>query len=176
MSDLAIPTERPKNLEARVPGPVPPRYRAQPLNRPKILSHGTLECRDMVATRRFYEEFLGLETVRHSNNSFKFRLGEYFSVVCHCRGDRARSTVRANHWGLDMMSRDEVDRAYALAHEHKEKYGIGQITKLIENETYGFYFSDLDGNWWEFQYAGDGQAEGWGRNDEHFDNGDFVPA
>ena len=25
--------------------------------------------------------------------------------------------------------------------------------KQLENETYGFYFSDLDGNWWEFQYV-----------------------
>ena len=28
-------------------------------------SHGTLECHDLAASRRFYEEFLGLECVRH---------------------------------------------------------------------------------------------------------------
>jgi catechol-2,3-dioxygenase len=174
MSELAIPTERPADVPAKGDGPVPPHYRTEPLNRPTVLSHGTLECRDMVATRKFYEEFLGLECVRHSMKSFKFRLGEYFSVVCLQRGDRAKATVVGNHWGLDLPSRAAVERAYALAHENKDKYGIDKITKIVENETYGFYFSDLDGNWWEFQYAGGGQCQGWGRNDEHFKNGDVA--
>ena len=30
------------------------------------LSHGTLMCRNLVDSRRFYEEFLGLEVVRHA--------------------------------------------------------------------------------------------------------------
>ena len=97
MSDLAIPTERPQNVPARGAGPVLPRYRSEPLNRPKILSHGTLECRDMAATRRFYEEFLGLETVRHSKNSFKFRLGEYFAV------DRKSTRLNSSHVALSRM-------------------------------------------------------------------------
>ena len=29
-----------------------------------MLSHGTLECRDLEKTREFYERFLGLEVVR----------------------------------------------------------------------------------------------------------------
>lgn len=151
------------------------RPKVAPLNRPKILSHGTLECRDLVASRRFYEEFLGLKVVRHSQNSMKFRLGEYFCVVCLQRGDRARPTLVGNHWGVDMASKEDVVRAHQLAHEMKDVYGIDKITKLIDNETYGFYFSDLDGNWWEMQYAGEGQGEGSGRNDEHFENGDVVP-
>jgi len=151
------------------------RQKIAPLNRPKILSHGTLECRDLVASRRFYEEFLGLTVVRHSQNSMKFRLGEYFCVVCLQRGDRARPTLVGNHWGVDMATKEDVIRAHQLAHEMKDVYGIDKITKLIDNETYGFYFSDLDGNWWEMQYAGDGQGEGTGRNDQHFQNGDVVP-
>jgi catechol-2,3-dioxygenase len=174
MSDLAIPTSRPVDAPAKAAGPVKPKYAVEPLNRPKVLSHGTLECRDMAATRRFYQEFLGLECVRHSQRSFKFRLGEYFSVVCLQRGDRAKATVVGNHWGLDLPSKADVDRAHKLAHEYQEKYKIGQITKIVENETYGFYFTDLDGNWWEFQYAGEGQCEGWGRNDEHFESGDIT--
>jgi len=35
--------------------------------------------------------------------------------------------------------------------------------------------SSADGNWWEFQYAGEGQLEGAGRNDAHFARGDIVP-
>lgn len=148
--------------------------RRMPLNKPKILSHGTLECRDLVASRRFYEEFLGLEVVRHSERSMKFRLGEYFCVVCLQRGDRARPTLVGNHWGVDLESKEAVECAHKLAHEFKDDYGIDKISKIIDNETYGFYFSDLDGNWWEMQYAGEGQGTGNGRNDQHFRDGDVV--
>ena len=40
--------------------------------------------------------------------------------------------------------------------------------------TYGFYFQDRDGNWWEFQHAGEGQERGEGRYDKHFAHGDVA--
>lgn len=147
-----------------------------PLNDPIILSHGTLECRDLAASRRFYEEFLGLECVRHSKRSLKIRKGGYWAIVCLQRGDHVQPLRIGNHWGLDLGSREAVQRAHALATEYKEKYGIQKITKITDDtDTYQFYFMDLDGNWWEFQYAGEGQREGHGRNDFHFERGDVVP-
>jgi len=147
-----------------------------PLNEPRILSHGTLECRDLAASRRFYEEFLGLECVRHSRRSMKIRKNGYWCIVCLERGDHVKPLRVGNHWGLDMDSRAAVERAHALAVEHKERYGIQKITKITDDtDTYQFYFMDLDGNWWEFQYAGEGQLEGAGRNDTHFSRGDVVP-
>jgi len=41
----------------------------------KFISHGTLGSKDLEATRRFYEEFLGLEVVRTSPVSLMIRLG-----------------------------------------------------------------------------------------------------
>jgi catechol-2,3-dioxygenase len=40
-----------------------------------FLSHGTLESRDLAFSRRFYEEFLGLEVVQTSPISLLIRLG-----------------------------------------------------------------------------------------------------
>jgi catechol-2,3-dioxygenase len=40
-----------------------------------FLSHGTLDCRDLGFTRKFYEEFLGLEVVQTSAISMFIRLG-----------------------------------------------------------------------------------------------------
>lgn len=150
--------------------------RIQPLNHPIILSHGTLECRNLANSRRFYEEFLGLECVRHSKRSLKIRKGGYWAIVCLERGDHVQPLRIGNHWGLDLDSREAVQRAHALATEHKEKYGIQKITKVTDDtDTYQFYFQDLDGNWWEFQHAGAGQLERHGRNDFHFERGDVVP-
>jgi catechol 2,3-dioxygenase-like lactoylglutathione lyase family enzyme len=153
-----------------------PAPRLASLNHPIILSHGTLECRNLAASRRFYEEFLGLECVRHSKRSLKIRRGGYWCIVCLERGDHVQPLRIGNHWGLDLDSRDAVQRAHALATEYKDKYGIQKITKVTDDtDTYQFYFMDLDGNWWEFQYAGEGQRDGHGRNDVHFDRGDVVP-
>jgi predicted lactoylglutathione lyase len=147
-----------------------------PLNHPKIFSHGTLECRSLDKSRPFYEEFLGLECVRHQRIAMLLRKSEYWSLVCLEVGDKVRQLGIRNHWGLDLATREEVERAHALAHEHQEKYGIQKIQKLTDaHGTYGFYFQDLDGNWWEFQYAGDGQENGEGRYDKTFEKGDIAP-
>ena len=47
--------------------------RVEPLNRPRMLTHGTLECRSLAASRPFYEEFLGLECVHHAPRAMMLR-------------------------------------------------------------------------------------------------------
>ena len=149
---------------------------ALPMNRPVILSHGTITCRNLDASRRFYEEFLGLDCVRHVERGLLLRKGGYCAIVCLEVGDHVKPVDRQHHWGIDLASREEVDRALALAHEHKEKYGIERISRITERHgDYSFYFTDLDGNYWEFQYAGPGQETGKGRYDEMFARGDVTP-
>jgi catechol 2,3-dioxygenase-like lactoylglutathione lyase family enzyme len=146
------------------------------LNHPKMFSHGTLECKSLAASRPFYEEFLGLECVRHNEVSMMLRKGQYWALVCLEVGDKVRPLGVRNHWGIDLATKEEVDRAHALAQEHREKYGLQKIMRITAmHGTYGFYFQDRDGNWWEFQYAGEGQGMGAGRYDKHFARGDVVP-
>ncbi len=149
--------------------------RVVPLNRPKIFSHGTLECRSLAESRPFYEEFLGLDCVHHAKKAMMLRKGGYFGLVCLEKGKNVRPVGVGNHWGLDLASRDEVDRARDLAIAHKEKYGLQKVMKITDmHGTYGFYFQDRDGNWWEFQYSGEGQERGEGRYDKHFARGDIA--
>ena len=54
------------------------------------LSHGTLEVRDITASRRFYSEFLGLETVQRGNVAIWIRCGGGWMVACVCTGDKAQ--------------------------------------------------------------------------------------
>ena len=96
-------------------------------------------------------------------------------LVCLEKGKNVRPVGVGNHWGLDLASREEVDRAHELAIAHKEKYGIQKVMKITDmHGTYAFYFQDRDGNWWEFQYSGDGQERGEGRYDKHFARGDIA--
>lgn len=161
--------------DSEVSEPTTTLRRGDPLNRPVVLSHGTITCRNLEASRRFYEEFLGLDCVRHTERGLLLRKGGYWAIVCLEVGDHVKPVDRQHHWGLDLASREEVDRALALAHERKDEYGIHQISRITQHHgAYSFYFRDLDDNYWEFQYAGEGQGEGEGSYDDMFRRGDVA--
>lgn len=133
-----------------------------------MLSHGTLECRDLAESRRFYEQFLGLETVFHGTRTMMIRKGGYWSVVCVRRGDKVRPMGPLNHWGVDVASREEVDAAREDALKHSGEYGIREVHQARDQHgVYSFYLQDLDGNWWEIQSTPEA-----GYHDALFERGD----
>jgi len=151
---------------------VPPRARTSIL-RPYCLGHGTLECRNLAASRRFYEESLGLEVVQHAVSAASVRLGMRFHIVCVEVGDQVHPCNVLNHWGLDVATRAEVDAAHAHALGHRDRYGIRQVLDVQDmHGVYSFYLEDLDHNWWEIQHYENGFC-----HDDFFDFGDrFGPA
>ncbi len=136
--------------------------------KPYCISHGTLEVFDLKSSRRFYEEFLGLECVRHGKPAMVIRLGMRFHVVCVEVGNQVHPCSLLNHWGIDVASRAEVDEAHANALKYKEKYGIRQVLPQQDmHGVYSFYLEDLDHNWWEVQFYENGF-----QHDDFFDFGD----
>ncbi len=135
---------------------------------PYCLGHGTLECKDLAASRRFYEEFLGLEVVRHALPAMAVRLGMRFHIVCVEVGEQVHPAHLLNHWGLDVATKEAVDEAYQKALDHKDTYGIRQVMPVQNmHGVYSFYMEDLDHNWWEVQYYENGF-----QHDDYFDFGD----
>lgn len=143
----------------------------QSIVKPYLMSHGTLPCHSLAESRKFYEEFLGLECVQHGITSMVFRCGLKFHVVCVQVGDECPPCHFHNHWGLDVRSEAEVDAAYRAAIEFKDLYSIKEIMKPEHRHgVYSFYFVDLNGSWWEIQHYPGFQ------NDDLFDFGDrFTP-
>ena len=105
--------------------------------------------------------FLGLECVHHAPRAMMLRKGGYWAIVCLEAGDAAcgRCSV-GNHWGIDMERAPMSSRAHALALEHKDRYGIAEDRPRSPTITARSASTcmDRDGNWWEFQYAGEGRA------------------
>jgi catechol-2,3-dioxygenase len=121
--------------------------------KPYKLTHGTLLCRNLSNTRKYYEEYLGLEVVRHAKPAMMVRLHSDMYVVCVCIGERVPQQHVLTHWGLNVQTKQEVDQAYERALALKEVYGIRKIQSVRERHgAYGFYQQDLDYNWWEIQY------------------------
>jgi catechol 2,3-dioxygenase-like lactoylglutathione lyase family enzyme len=134
------------------------------------LSHGTCMVANLKDSRKFYEEFLGLEVVRHGERSMMFRLGTGMHVVCvETKPERLWDMHVLHHWGVDLESREEVDAAHRKAVEFKEAYGIRKIQRPVDQHgVYSFYLQDRDKNWWEIQHADH-------QNERAFARGDVYP-
>lgn len=123
--------------------------RVKPALNTCFVSHGTLGCHDLQQSRRFYEEFLGLETTQTSPISLMVRLGgdHVYAVV---QVKNKTEMPRHYHNGLDVESTEEVDKAYQTVLEEADKWGLYKPTRPIEQHgTYSFLFWDMDGNCWE---------------------------
>jgi hypothetical protein len=128
--------------------------------KPKTMSHGTMEVYNLVESRRFYDEFLGLETVRHSPGALSVRCANSWHIIAIESGDKLRPVHVFNHWGLDLETVEAVDEAHRAAHQYKDEFGIRSIWKpSFQHGIYSFYLEDLDHNWWEYQYYEGGQTE-----------------
>ncbi len=141
----------------------------QSVVRGEYLSHGTMECYDLRKSRRFYEEFLGLECVRHVRTAMALRCGLRFHIICLEVGQTLKPVSQKNHWGIDVGSAEEVERIQKAATEMKDHYELRTVTNCVKQHgVYSFYIEDMDHNWWEIQYY-DGT-----QHDDLFDFGDQV--
>jgi catechol-2,3-dioxygenase len=118
------------------------------------LSHGTIECEDCLTSRRFYQEFLGLGSVRPLAEAQYLWNGGPWSVVCVAIGDQPKPQGRENRFALRVATAAEVDAAREAALASREKYDIREITEITEaNGIRSFCLWDLDGTWWEITNA-----------------------
>jgi len=114
-----------------------------------FLSHGTLESRDLALSRRFYEEFLGLEVVQTSPISLLIRLGGPNTIaVVYTKQPHEMNLL--NHNGLDVATKEDVDEAHRTVCAGAEQWKLKKITKPhLQHGTYSFFFWDGDDNCWE---------------------------
>src|SRR3984885_4056999 len=112
--------------------PAVPLKNSKSIAKPYALTHGTLEVHNLKETRKFFEEFLGLEVIRHAPPGMMFRCAMKFHVVCLEVGDNIKPLTIGNHWGLDVSSKAEVDEAWRKAQELKGVYKIGQILPIAQ--------------------------------------------
>jgi len=117
---------------------------------PELLSHGTLECNDIPATRRFLTEFLGIDVVRPLPEAQYLSKGGPWTVVCVCVEGEQKEQGPQNRFKLAVASAAEVDAAHAAAEQHKDDYGIRQVEKVDEqNGVRSFKLQDMNRVWWE---------------------------
>lgn len=126
---------------------------AAPLIPNARLTHGTIECRDILTSRRFYTEFLGLGSVRPLPEAQYLWQGGPWSLVCVGIEEFPRPQGSENRFGLRVATPSDVDAAHAAAVRDQAAYDIRDVGAVGEADGIrGFTLRDLDGNWWEIYH------------------------
>src|ERR1700748_1431885 len=116
----------------------------------ELLSHGTLECNDIAATRRFLNEFLGIDVIRPLPEAQYLWKGGPWSVVCVRVDGEQKEQGPQNRFKLAVASAADVDAAHAAATQHKDEYGIRQVEGVEEKHGLrSFRLQDMNKVWWE---------------------------
>jgi len=133
------------------------------------LSHGTIECEDALTSRRFYQEFLGLGSVRPLPEAQYLWSGGPWSLVCVAIGDVPKPQGPENRFCLRVATAAEVDAARDAALAAQAEHGIRTIGEVAESGGIrSVLIHDRDGVWWEISNASAA------RYDEIFLQGDVV--
>ncbi|MFT5438199.1 MAG: catechol 2,3-dioxygenase-like lactoylglutathione lyase family enzyme [Alphaproteobacteria bacterium] len=115
----------------------------------RFISHGTLGSKDLVRSRKFYEEFLGLEVVQTSKISLMIRLGGHH-VYAVVKSAKKPVMDRLFHNGVDVETVADVDESYQTVLDAVDEWGLYDISRPVEQHgTYSFSFWDMDDNCWE---------------------------
>ena len=123
---------------------------------PQALTHGTVQFHDIEATRRFYENVLGLEVVQLWPSSIYVKHPEspWYIVNLPFRAEPILPT-RAQRFVLALESPAEVAEAHHWFSRSADKLGITTVDAIqTSNDNAAFIFSDLNRNWWEVTSAG----------------------
>jgi len=117
---------------------------------PDLLSHGTLECNDTPATRRFLTEFLGVDVIRPLPEAQYLSKGGPWTVVCVRVEGEQKEQGPQNRFKLAVSTPAEVDAAHAAAEQHKDSYGIRRVEPVEEKGGIrSFHLQDMNKVWWE---------------------------
>jgi hypothetical protein len=136
---------------------------------PHLLSHGTVECADIAATRRFLEEFLGIDVIRPLPEAQYMWKGGPWTVVCVCVHEEGKDQGPENHFELSVASAAEVAAAHDAAVAQRETYGIRDIQPVKQTDGVSwFLLQDLDKTWWKISDASQSSM------DEIFARGDIA--
>ncbi|MBM2803946.1 MAG: hypothetical protein HW419_1839 [Deltaproteobacteria bacterium] len=112
-----------------------------------------MECRDLPESLAVMTELLLFEklsekpgevTLKHPNT--------HWLLVLHGAGPDAPAKPMHNHWGVRVVSPQEVDRAYDYLVAHKAQYKLGAIGKPTwSHGSYSCYFVEPGTNGWEIE-------------------------
>jgi catechol 2,3-dioxygenase-like lactoylglutathione lyase family enzyme len=113
--------------------------------KPTALAETHMECRNLQESLKVLIDLLAFEKLSENPNT-------HWKLVVHEAGPEAPAKPMHNHWGVRVVSPQEVDRAYEFLVAHKAEYKLGAIGKPTwSHGSYSCYFVEPGTNGWEIE-------------------------
>jgi catechol 2,3-dioxygenase-like lactoylglutathione lyase family enzyme len=121
---------------------------------PQALTHGTITCVNLEASRRFYQEVLGLDVVSPSRSVapryIKYQATPWYIVSLEKPATERKLLTPSQRYTLTVASAEDVTAAHRWLNESGANLGVTELSDIQENSGITmFLLSDLDRNWWE---------------------------
>lgn len=121
---------------------------------PQALTHGTITCLNLEASRRFYQEVLGLEMISPSPSVrpqyIRHPLTPWYIVSLEKPPQERQLLTPLQRYTLTVESAAAVTDAHRRLKESGDELGVTELGEIREaGSTVSFLLSDLDRNWWE---------------------------
>lgn len=121
---------------------------------PQALTHGTITCLNLEASRRFYMEVLGLDVVSPSRSVkphyIKHPSTPWYVVSLEKTAEERKLLTPLQRYTLTMESISDVTAAHGWLKESSASLGVTELGELEESGgAVSFMLSDPDRNWWE---------------------------
>jgi catechol 2,3-dioxygenase-like lactoylglutathione lyase family enzyme len=126
---------------------------------PQALTHGTITCLNLEASRRFYREVLGLEVVSPSRSVkphyIKHPSTPWYIVSLEKPAAERKLLTPLQRYSLTLASVADVVAAHRWLTESGAALGVTELGELEESAGAAtFMLSDPDKNWWEILSPG----------------------
>ena len=119
---------------------------------PQALTHGTIEVDNLEASRRFYEDVLGLEIVQLWPTAIylKHPSTPHYIVNLAIPKENRKYLGRNQRFTLALESAGTVKETYRELKNSRSELGITELEEVSGNsDGVSFLFSDFNKNWWE---------------------------
>lgn len=121
------------------------------LNDDVYLTHGTHAVKNINNSRKFYEEILGLRTVRQSPVAMSFAGAADFVVVGLSIDGKIQDQPRDIRFGIILDTDQKVQEMHDRIKDCAEEYGLLVIEDIVPSDLGGtsFCFRSMDQVWFE---------------------------